>query len=685
MRRLSLTPLAVLAAAMLAAACGERSATGVPAGQSPGPEFARYTCTVTVSPGTMECRSANVRGAIIGNQGQNVLLTSSNVTWDEATRTVSAFVTVKNLLPYPIGTADGLNPDSGAVKVFFVSGPTTVDGSGDVTVANADGYGTFTASSQPFFRYAQKLNPGGVSSPREWRFQLDPEVIKFQFSVFVYAATQPAAVRIEQPAAGDSVRSETLFVSVAAQEGPNLTRVRAQVHDHSVLLAYENGRWSGNLMLGGLQIGSYTLAVTAIAPGGDSLTVNRYIWYDPRPDIVLDLPLNGTVARSNLRIAGKGTCHTTGCTVRVYWDLDQSPEISRRTSATFDTTVSMAAYDGQMGSAGARAIMTVSGRAPYTVSAGARIWVEASPRLAEVAAAGYQVLAVDSSHVFYRDTSAALKLLHYTAGDAVPVRVGANASRVLHAYLTPTGVIFSVDLGTTSGEEIYEYANGRLMDLAHAVRNSLHANGRWATWANYEVAGELYRRDVVEGTTVAIPHTGGAPFVGPNGDVVFATTAAGNGGIWRFRDGGVTQLATRGALPRTDGTLVAWGDTGKVVVNLGTRDTTFVAKSTGYDVANGWVVVTLTSGRLVSRAPDGFLRYASPGAVDELQALGPNGEVVFVVGTRRNYAAAPYAAPVDVGRNWSYYNNQVGADYDVRFSGGTAYTFIGRSAFRIAP
>src|SRR5437016_14604059 len=79
---------------------------------------------------------------IVGGENIDVLLKSTNVRYDPATQIFQADVTVQNLLTPTLGTPDG-NSVSG-VKVFFHAGPSVVSGSGAVTVANADGAGTFT-------------------------------------------------------------------------------------------------------------------------------------------------------------------------------------------------------------------------------------------------------------------------------------------------------------------------------------------------------------------------------------------------------------------------------------------------------------------------------------------------------------------------------------------------------------
>ncbi|HSU14621.1 Ig-like domain-containing protein [Longimicrobium sp.] len=178
----------VLAAAV---ACTDRSPLAPPAAAEPPAAVAALQCTVRVREGTLTCAgapgAAGARAAIFGGQGVNVRLASSGTKYDEASGTLSSNVTVENLTGQALGTRDGVNAAAEGVRVFFHAGPTTTDGSGVVTVDNADGEGAFTAGVQPYFRYAGPLVPGDTTAPREWRFHVPATVVSFAFTVYVAA------------------------------------------------------------------------------------------------------------------------------------------------------------------------------------------------------------------------------------------------------------------------------------------------------------------------------------------------------------------------------------------------------------------------------------------------------------------------------------------------------------------
>jgi len=121
----------------------------------------------------------------------NVVLASDSVRYDSAAGLFSVNVTVSNLYPMPLGTADGVTVDPGGVRVFFQSGPVSTSGPGAVTVTNADGTGTFTGTEQVYFEYAQIVLTDATSAARTWTFGVPDSVASFSFAVYVEAATPP--------------------------------------------------------------------------------------------------------------------------------------------------------------------------------------------------------------------------------------------------------------------------------------------------------------------------------------------------------------------------------------------------------------------------------------------------------------------------------------------------------------
>src|SRR2546426_1041622 len=179
-------------------ACAERS---MPSGPAAEPLVARLiTCRADVRGGTLACSQPTLTPTgrisadlVLGGQGTYVALRSSNVSYSAGTATFQADVTVENLTVLPLGTADGGTVTG--VKVFFSSGPTVTSGTGTVTVANPDGTGTFTGTSQPYFLYNEILPTGQVSSGKTWQWSVPSTVGFFTFQVLVDAAGQEFFLR----------------------------------------------------------------------------------------------------------------------------------------------------------------------------------------------------------------------------------------------------------------------------------------------------------------------------------------------------------------------------------------------------------------------------------------------------------------------------------------------------------
>jgi hypothetical protein len=187
-----LTPL--LAGTLALAACGDQNPVDgarTPA-SLPSNALEAFECTASTA-GTVSCapaRELNGRATILGKQGTYVKLTSSNVSYNAGTEIFSFDVTVQNLLNESIGTPDGVVADPDGVRVFFNSGPSATGGTGEVSVANADGTDAFTGTNQPYFAYHEILATSQVSQPHTWQLSMPATVTTFAFTLFVETDVQ---------------------------------------------------------------------------------------------------------------------------------------------------------------------------------------------------------------------------------------------------------------------------------------------------------------------------------------------------------------------------------------------------------------------------------------------------------------------------------------------------------------
>jgi hypothetical protein len=141
------------------------------------------SCITLPKPGTT---TPGVLGdRIVGGQDVYVKLASSNTSYDGGTEILASDVTLQNLSRFSMGTTDGMAV--APIRVFFQLQPTLLTGTGTITVANADGTDTFTASGQPYFQYSQIVAPYEISVSRLWQFNVPSTVGSFQFTVYVSA------------------------------------------------------------------------------------------------------------------------------------------------------------------------------------------------------------------------------------------------------------------------------------------------------------------------------------------------------------------------------------------------------------------------------------------------------------------------------------------------------------------
>lgn len=193
-----------LAGALLfAAACTDARTPLAPENPAPGLPGAvqAVACTIDLAQAGMQCGDPAPQtggalasgGVIVGGQNRYVRLASANVTPGGDTLRVD--VTVQNLIDQPLGTTDGATTDGRGVRIFFSDGP-TAHPTGSAWVANADGEGIFMAPAQPYFQYADMLDPGETSAPRTWKFAHSPGVTRITFTVYVATQVQHTEERL---------------------------------------------------------------------------------------------------------------------------------------------------------------------------------------------------------------------------------------------------------------------------------------------------------------------------------------------------------------------------------------------------------------------------------------------------------------------------------------------------------
>src|SRR5437660_302565 len=264
---------ALSAVALWVAACSDSAAPTAPTAQF---RTELVTCEASVPAGTLTCASSQPQTGrplqaapgmsfdlILGGQGALVRLASSGTAYNAGTQAFTSNVTVENLIAQPMNTTNGTTPDAGGIKVFFHSGPTVTGGTGTVTIANADGIGSFTGASQPYFLYSSGavLASGATTSAKTWQFTVPATVTTFAFQVYV-------TTRLP-----DEISA---LVALGLSRSPSaLTIVKGENGSTTVALTRTNFTGAVTLGLTGAPTG-VTGAFTPAVPTGTSanLTVN---------------------------------------------------------------------------------------------------------------------------------------------------------------------------------------------------------------------------------------------------------------------------------------------------------------------------------------------------------------------------------------------------------------------------
>jgi hypothetical protein len=277
MPRISLARLSAAGMLLVVAGACDRAGTLAPTlDPVPAPTLARIDCTANVRASTLRCTPPATPGGVaadlvLGGQGTYVFLEGTGVSYTPADSVWSADLTVKNLIPQPLGTADGATLDGGGVRVFFVTPPTATVGSGAITILNAAGTGTFTASNQAFYQWDEILDTDETSAPQPWRFHVDPAVETFAFAVYVTARVPFPDGWIDLVPAADTV--------LAGGGGPVAAVVRSAVGnvipDEGIVWDTSDptvGTVDGSGVFTAVGAGSVTVTATAGARTG-SVTV----------------------------------------------------------------------------------------------------------------------------------------------------------------------------------------------------------------------------------------------------------------------------------------------------------------------------------------------------------------------------------------------------------------------------
>jgi hypothetical protein len=662
-----------LSAPLLTAACDTSSLAPAP---RDAVSSVRYECSAEVRTRALSCviPGTSRRAVILGGQNVNVRISTGNVA--VVADTFGFDLKVHNLLQTAMGTQDGVTPDPSGVRVFLVDGVHTTSGSGQVTVANADGVDIFTASNQSYFAYPGIIAAHDSSAYKRWKLRFDPGVGSFSFSLLVSAAVPPGGgnvvVAIDSPAnntvVGDSVRVTARVVSAPA----SIASVEAILNGVTTPMSSVGGAPPTTVLhTAGLPDGTYPLRVRATTVNGDtgSATVN-ILRTTAEQGLVITRPEPGTVARPLLRIDAE----CLGCN-RIQVRLlvppfvvgDSMPLLASGVTSVH-TDVSLAQWDGKH-----NLQLWILGRSAsngQTTLLTRDVAADSTSRISEGLSGRHRLIGFSSSVLLeargYSPSSSTNT--DYTHFSIIQVDRASGDSSVLIPDYTQ-GFARAYTGGWVIGNH-YDLHNGVLSSIP-TLNGLTSVSGDWAGWQ--EGANALVRRrNLAAGTTETVDslaQQNAAPEVADNGDIVWAGM---DRNIYRAHLGGPTQQLTSTATatsfmaqPITDGVNVAW-----IYVPQGLPKRLYLYTAAGqtidlgdvapngsaylfhtmYEVRNGWTAFIRPDAGgfrpVWTRAPDGTLRQVTfTGGHASLLALGKAGEVIYGFAGRAYSSHAPYTAP----------------------------------------
>ena len=245
----------LLAVGLLASGCSADRSMEPSAPEMPKP-IAEITCSGEIATLQISCASpqASPGVEILGGQGFEVALRSSNVAWNGILGVLTFNVSVQNLTTQRIGYT-GTTPTSTAV--FFVDGPHADVGSVNVDFAFNDG--NFTGTNQVYYRYLGALGPMETSAPQQWQFHMNPSAATFNFTVMVAADVFDQGGVLQWTSVAGT--TQYWFRDVAASSATD----RMAVGTSTITAHYTGGKWVSLPMQ--FQSGEGFTAVTAVGVG----------------------------------------------------------------------------------------------------------------------------------------------------------------------------------------------------------------------------------------------------------------------------------------------------------------------------------------------------------------------------------------------------------------------------------
>src|SRR6185312_7668712 len=193
--RLGGAMIAAVSCLLLALACQDAERISAPirvpeaaqAGARPTLMLA-LTCTLSRSASTVSCAPATSRApgvsasVILSATGTYAQFVPFNLVKDTVHQVWSFDAFLHNLMQQSIGTLNGTTVTGSKV---FVTDIEATQGTGTVSIINADGTGNFTAPNQKYFNYNQIVSPAANSNAKLWKVSVPNTVTAVNMDILM--------------------------------------------------------------------------------------------------------------------------------------------------------------------------------------------------------------------------------------------------------------------------------------------------------------------------------------------------------------------------------------------------------------------------------------------------------------------------------------------------------------------
>lgn len=520
----------------------------------------------------------------------------------------------------------------------------------------------------------------------------------------VFTSWLPPLLEVRRPAA-DTVVRDTLRVEVAVRRAAPVMSATATVGTATVRLDGSAAPlFRGSLGPATLVPGPNTLVVRVVDAGGGDTTLHVPFRYDREPELSIDRPFEGQVARPKLRVRASCTDAGPGGCVVLLVETPAGTVGAGATPGEIDQEIDLSRSEGRQVTLRFRA-RDAEGWRPDVVR---RVFVESSPALVPVDSAGFAILDADADRVLYLDSvgaDLALKVRALGGGPATTLFTTQTLS-VPEAWLTPRGALLRARSPSTGDDRLIDATPAAATEVGRVPRWGSYVSVRtpWAAWAS----GRAYLLDLATGTKVSLPFEvrDSAVDVTPDGAVVYPRFVNSDlRRLYRYAQGTVVQLTgisnAMDTRPKTDGSLVVFRRDslptgwrrlllrqpgGEVEVLSASRWSGLAGDpASTHQVANGWVAyLRVEAGgteRAWLRTPLGQHVQLTEGT-GSIVRLAPDGRLLVATSRpSRVWLARLDSDPrlVAVSNDWR------AAAPRPTWRDGYFYITIGRSLFRLEP